>query len=221
MNGKAIAINDVLKVLMFKKDIRTSNLARKTGIPQQTLQRIVSGVSLAPHLSTLMSITKYFGITIAQLKGEEPLPESYLPLTHFTTPATWTGIELPLLTWDQLTTFDNKTISLDNVKKLIVSPDISKECFGLIMCDSSMDPYFPLDSILIFDLKKSIKDRSFALVKLNKTNQYIFRQVIIDAQYKYLKSMNPDLSHYPMLALSHKDKIIATLVEARKNYTAL
>jgi SOS-response transcriptional repressor LexA len=72
--------------------------------------------------------------------------------------------------------------------------------------------------MLIFDPVKTPIDRCFVLAKLHETNLLVFRQLLIDSNQSYLKSLNPDLMGLPMRALSKKDQIIAILVEARQIY---
>ena len=81
-----------------------------------------------------------------------------------------------------------------------------------------MEPLFPYSSMLIFDPEKPFKDRSYVLVQLNETNTPVFRQLLIDLDQKYLKPLNPDLNVFKMRLIGEKDKIIATLVEARQLY---
>ena len=88
------------------------------------------------------------------------------------------------------------------------------------MNDSSMEPQFEKGTTLIINPNKPFKDRGFILVLLCETNTLVFRQVLIDADYKYLKSLHPDLSAFPMRVVDDNDKIFGTLVEARRTYEA-
>jgi len=221
---KKSKIADILKLLMLKKDVKTTQLARLADIPQQTLQRIVTETSPRPHESTLKNIADYFGISIKQLKGEEQLPKEFFPTVGFEDILVKKSIYVPLLTWDQLKELGkiNKRIEKNEVSAfdnmITISLCFNEQCFGLIMNDSSMDPYFPEDSILVIDPNKDIKDRSFALVKLEEEKIFLFRQVLLDGRYKYLKPINPDLNSFKMRLLSDKDEIIGVLVEARRVY---
>lgn len=205
---------------MFKKNVKTTQLAKEINIPQQTLQRIVTGISPNPHVSTLKPIADYFKVSVEQLMGKEHLPASYLPFPFilFKEDFQRKAREIPVLTWDQLEDFfhNNKT----NNKKIIISIDLNEKCFGLIMNDFSMDPYFSQGTLLIIDPIKNPKDRSFILVKAYDEKIYLFRQILIDGQYKYLKSLNPDLKKFKMKLLNEKDKILGVLVEARQIYEA-
>lgn len=224
MNQTKATISNILKILMLKKNIKTTQLARTTKVPQQTLQRIVTGTTPNPHISSLKPIADHFDITIEQLKGEQQLPKELLLTAGFEDILVKKAINVPLLTWEQLKDLNkiNKQrngVGIETFENIItISANFDEKCFGLIMNDSSMDPYFPKDSILVINPEKEIKDRCFALIKLNKEKIFIFRQILLDGQHEYLKPLNPDLTNFQMRLLNKEDKIIGVLVEARRVY---
>ncbi len=71
-------ISQMLKILMFKKDIRTTQLAREIDVSQQTLQRIVVGLSPNPYRKTLVPLAEFFSISVDQLTGKKPLPDEWM-----------------------------------------------------------------------------------------------------------------------------------------------
>lgn len=204
-------LSNVLKSLLFEKRMKPIDLARKLDIPQPTMHRLVSGRSPNPHKDTLEPIAQYFDISTDQLKGVEPLPDSLFSnsLTQKRV------IEIPLLEWKDLPNLNNPELEKKNIAAMA---DLSKECFATAMNDSSMEPQFSKGNILIFDPEKQISDRSYVLVKLRESNLYIFRQILVDAEYKFLKPLNPDLTASQMRLLDDKDTIIGALVEARQAY---
>ncbi len=52
-----------LAKLMREKQISQSALARATGIPQPTINRILSEVTREPRRDSVLSIANYFGVT--------------------------------------------------------------------------------------------------------------------------------------------------------------
>ena len=210
-------LSDILNRLMFEKKIRATELARELDLPQPTIHRMVTGKSPNPHRSSLEPIAKYFNVTVEQLKGELPLPEnlwteSLLPAKKNLT------IQVPIIAWDLLPPFCIPTNIKDD-KFVACSPDINPDCFAIYMNDSSMEPQFEMGTTLILDPHKALKDRCFALVLMHETKAITFRQVLIDAEYKYLKPLNPDLSAFQMRILDNNDKVLGVLIEARRNYT--
>ena len=59
----------VLSHLMSKNGLTSSELARKTGIAQPVIYRLMSGNTENPQILTLRPIADYFGISIDQLLG--------------------------------------------------------------------------------------------------------------------------------------------------------
>lgn len=68
-------VKENLKILMQADGkISEGELSRRTGIPQTTIHRILSGQIKESKPSTLKPIATYFKLSLAQLQGEEPMP---------------------------------------------------------------------------------------------------------------------------------------------------
>lgn len=213
---KKSKVTHVLKRLLFKHNIKPTQLARKIGVPQQTLQRIITGQSPNPHGKTLQPIADFFDISVEQLKGERPLPEQILqedlPL------ANPTAKPLTVLEWYQLDSFLQSPQTIEAHDQVLIDASLSDQVFAVRLNDSSMEPYFPKGAILILDPQKEPEDRHLVLVRINNSDTFIFRQLLIDGDYQYLKPMNPDLKSFPMRLLSTKDQILGTMIEFRCRY---
>lgn len=66
-------LSAVLTYLMFKNGLTSSELARKTGVAQPVIYRLMSGNTENPQILTLKPVADYFGISIEQLLGSSPL----------------------------------------------------------------------------------------------------------------------------------------------------
>ena len=62
-------LSTVLTHLMSKNGLTSSELARKTGVAQPVIYRLMSGNTENPQILTLRPIADYFGISIEQLLG--------------------------------------------------------------------------------------------------------------------------------------------------------
>jgi SOS-response transcriptional repressor LexA len=210
-------ISNILKALMFKRDVNTSKLARKLNLPQQTLQRIVSGTSTNPHSKTLKPIADFFNISLEQLKGEHPLPESIvssdLPIL-----VQQKTKNIPLIDWNIVEHYLSESDQDSNSNSVFVDESTPHRSFAVILPDSSMEPYFPKGSLLILDPEKSLRDRCFVLVRVSQEDSIIFRQLIIDGDNKYLKSLHPDLNTFPMRLFTEKDSMLGIMIEFRCKY---
>jgi SOS-response transcriptional repressor LexA len=207
-------LSAILKLLMFKKDIKTTELARRTGVPQQTLQRIVTGVSPRPHLTTLEPLAEFFKLTIAQLKGQEPIPNLYDNLPGQTQAQTVNRI--PVIDWHEVPAWPN----IDLSDRRTIPSDLKSDAglFALAMPDSSMEPVFPAGTILIFDPARPAKDRQYVIAKTPDEQRAAFRQLLVDNQHRYLKPISPDFQPLPTDKLHTPDEICGTLVQARRDY---
>lgn len=72
-------ICDVLRELMDQeidghgRPITQTALSERTGVPQPTISRIRKGKHQDPERETVERLANYFGVTAAQMRGEEPL----------------------------------------------------------------------------------------------------------------------------------------------------
>ncbi len=211
-------ISQILKMLMFKKDIRTTQLAREIDVPQQTLQRIVAGLSPSPHRKTLVPLAEYFKVSVDQLTGKKPLPEDLATAVISPTQTLSSMQQIPLLDCSDVECFLQDHNPALIKEHLAADASVSSDAFALTMMDSSMEPYVPQGAILILDPRRAPKDRGFVLAKFDGGQALEFRQLLIDGEHRYLKPMNPDLSAFPMRLLREEDKIFGVLLELRHRY---
>jgi transcriptional regulator with XRE-family HTH domain len=204
-------LDKILQVLMFNKRIKPAQLARDANIPKQTLSRIISGKSPKPHIKNLQPIADYFEVSLAQLRGDVPLPSGMVELDVPTDRTRAT--QLPIYQWR----YPFICSSPDDL--LYAAPSISEQAFALRMPDTSMAPIFAPECILMFEPSVEYGDRDFVLVRFQATQQLIFRQLLVDAEQHYAKALSPDLKSFPMRLLEPKDSILGVLVESRQNFT--
>lgn len=190
--------------------MNSADLARKVNLPVPTIHRLVTGKSTRPYRSSLEPIAEFFSINVDQLLGEQPLSDKQTSNNNNTTKY------IPIIKWQDI---ENQTPKKDIHEKVIVGTNqISNKSFCVTMPDSSMEPLFPENSQLIFDESITPKDRCYVLVKLNNCDKIVFRQLLIDSDTKYIKSLNPDLNKFPMRIIDDNDTIIAVLAESRLVY---
>lgn len=202
---KTTRISQVLTRLMSEKQIRVTELARRVGLPQPTVQRIAMGTCEHPHASSLLPIAEYFSITVDQLKGLDPIPvldnES----------------KIPHLTWEQVSEWPANQPSFTPVSATFTDANIGARGYAVTLKDASMDPVFPKNTVLIADPDRAVKDRSYIIAKLHEHDEPIFRQLIIDAKNYYLKGLSPDFNQYKMPKLNNNDKILSVVIQAKRD----
>jgi SOS-response transcriptional repressor LexA len=200
------SISNTLKLLMFQKDIKTTQLAREINMPQQTLQRIVSGATPHPHPNTLKPLAEYFSISIEQLKGEAPIP-SLRKSSVFTVPfISWSDAIHP----NEIANSKNQ-IAYTNAK-------VGPRAFALRVKDSAMEPFFTSGVTLIIDPDLAVQDRCYVIAHLKGQTEATFRQLLIDLENQYLKALSPDFSQFPMIKLSAEDHICGVLVQTQQDF---
>lgn len=202
--------DNLAKLLLRHGNMSVSDLAKATHLPQPTLHQLYSGSTTRPHRKTLSTLADYFGVTIPQLCGTEALPH-YLPkqLKHQLNLST-----TPILSWDDIPLWPDR-INLDDKPELIIDMQDHTHTFALAMNDTSMEPLFPMGSLLIFDGHKAAADRDCALLYIHSTQCFVFKRLLKDAGLLYAKSMNPELTDIPMIKLTPEDRVIGVLLEAR------
>lgn len=202
---------------MFKKSINTTQLARKIDVPQQTLHRILAGLSPNPHLKTLEPLAEFFSISVDQLTGKKPLLGE-LAAARVVTTMLASLQEIPLLASLEVESF-LKTRDLSLVKEhVIVDGSVTSHAFAVTMHDSSMEPYLRQGAILILDPTKQPRDRDLVLVRIQSGSSLVFRQILINCEQSYLKPMNPELAVFPMKLLREEDRILGVVLEVRHRY---
>lgn len=209
-----LKLSEVLQKLLYDKRMNASELAREVDLPTPTVHRMVTGKSTRPYRSSLQPIADYFAISVDQLLGEEPLPTNLENNRVF--PVSKSIIEIPLLDWTELGSLDEATKPAK--ESIVITSDLSDQCFAVCMNDASMEPNFAEGSVLVFDPGKQPYDRCFVLAKLSEKNIFVFRHLLMDAEHKFLKPLNPDLIASQMRLLEDEDSIIAVLVEARQAF---
>jgi SOS-response transcriptional repressor LexA len=214
MAKKYTNLSGILKKLLFNRDMKPIDLAKEVNLPQPTIHRLVTGKCTRPYKSSLDPIADYFSITVDQLLGEAPLPGEQANTSLLSSQSKVKSI--PTLSWASLSDLDQ---AFQKAKQnLIVSNTLSDRSFALIMPDSSMEPLFSQHSILIFDPEAKYRDRSYVLVEMGESKTFVFRQLLIDMDAKYLKPLNPELNRFQLRLLDNNDKIVASLVESRHNF---
>lgn len=203
----------ILRQLMDEQDLTTSELARRTGIGQPVIHRILSSETGDPKVSTLSAIANYFAVSISQLIGDEPLPKTRLPGTHEVSKFGWN--KAPLLSWEDVIHWPENKDKFPELDYLVTDADVSPDAYGLKVKDTTMRPLFPESTVLIVDPALQPEDRDYAIVHIDQQKQAIFRQILFDGQNIYLKPLNTDFNITP---LEGKYEFLGVVVQSRGEF---
>lgn len=207
--------DNLQKLLKLHGDLSLSDLARETNIPQPTLHHIVEGKTKKPRRQALEALANFFSISISQLTGTISLS----PLLSETIKNNLKISTVPIIPWENAKDWKKSKNNLLKYDEIILNHQIDRNAFALKLVDSSMEPLFQENSILIFDPTKTAKDRDFVLAHLKKSDTLIFNRLFVESNSNcYIKQdkRNGD-ANLIKLNFSH-DKIIATLTEARLQF---
>jgi len=210
-------IAQILKMLLFKRDKRVTQVAREAQIPQQTLQRIVAGLSSKPHRKTLNSLANYFSLSVEQLIGQEPLPEDQA-IASLRNIERRPICQIPYIDFSDI---ENYLQTRDNtlIKNYInTDGDLPEHVFATRMTDSSMYPYISKNAVVLLDPNTQPQDQHFVLVRLEESGAFVIRQILIEGADQHLKPMSRDLSTLATRTMKKTDKIIALVIEVRQRY---
>jgi|GEM_PF-3612201 len=214
MTASKTTIAENLKRLLFEQDLTPTELARQIDIPQQTIQRIVKNKIKKPHAKTVKLIADFFKIDVHELTGETDSLFFKETDNKNKQPA---GLAIPVYDWTQLDTLE-KLHDTQPQQRIFTMPNYHEHTFGVVMNDSSMNPYFPKDSILVIEPNTNTDDRAFVLVHLKSSNTFLFRQLLTDGENMFLKALSQDLAMFPVRKLNSTDTIIGNVVETRQTH---
>lgn len=203
----------VLLLLMEEQDLTVSELARRTGIGQPVIHRLLSGETDNPKVATLSPIANYFAISISQLIGDDLLPKERISGTFRMTSHGWTTI--PLLSWEQaIHWLDNRdSINIDKYETTDIS--VSENAYALRVKDTTMTPRFPENTLLVIDPVMEPSDRDYVVAHISNQKQAIFRQLLLDSDDTYLKPLNTD---FKMILLNRESRLLGVMVQARMDF---
>ncbi len=203
-----------LKKLMDGAKLSENELARRTGVPQQVINRIISGTNANPKMKTLLRLTDYFMISITQLIDEDiTKKEISLNTKH----RGWT--EVTLLEWNQLGVAPIKNIISQYKNKIYIDIESKSDCFALQTQDKSMEIKFPIGTLLVFDPKKEIKNMGYILFYSFEEKETLFRQVIIKNGKTYVKCLNPKLKCFNLKLIDSNIQYYGLLIQSKFDHT--
>lgn len=213
MTTAAIEVGAILIHLIKQLHISEAELARQIGIPRATINRLVSGRTPDPRASTLNAIAEFFNISVDQLIGKQPL---FFDNHQSLTSSIYTSI--PIININETKNWVEVIRRLKpdcHFEWLMADPSIDKGKFAIRVKGESMWPQFQENTLLVIDPTKEAQNRDFVIAYLKENDEIVFRQLIIEDRYKFLKAINTIFPTTPLVAT---DIVIGVVIQTRKNY---
>lgn len=203
----------ILRSLMEEQGLTVSELARRTGVGQPVIHRLLSGETDNPKVATLSPVASYFAISISQLIGDNAIPKERISGTFRMTSHGWTT--LPLLSWEQAIHWLNNRDSITVEKYETTEVSVSENAYALRVKDTTMVPRFPENTLLIIDPIIQPSDRDYVIAHISNQKQAIFRQLLLDSDDTYLKPLNTD---FKITLLDKESHLLGVMVQARMDF---
>lgn len=154
---------DNLKYLMKMRGIKDNDLSEATGVPMTTIYRMKIGYTADPRLSTMKAVADYFGVTLGQIIGEEPLN---LDLLHPDKGVT----KVPVVNWEQIATWE--TVSKEkSLPWVLIENAASRKLFALRVNSDEYGEKFPRQALLLVESTETNVYPQYVIVQ-NKMTQY-------------------------------------------------
>lgn len=220
--GMKKTVGDVIKMLALTRpeilnkhgEINQNELARRTGVNQPTIKRILDNESIEPKDSNVGKLARYFGVSKSQMRGEEPIvTESghavsghavrvgktpYQPASPLIQ-SPEVKICVPLISWDTAAQWQEVVGNFKaGYAKEWLPPFSQMElgAFCLLVTGESMNnpmgkPSYPDGCIIYVHPQQSWEHKDCVIVRLPNVEHAVFKQIIKDESGAYLKPLNP------------------------------
>lgn len=207
-----IELKSNLSKLLLKEALSENELARRTGIAQQIINRILSGENRNPKLATLSPIAKYFNISISQLIGESELENNSLPPLQLSNLR-----EIPIIDFNLLETYPLLELIHQSNETIISDKTINeKQLFAIKLIENLIEPKCPSGSLLIFDMKKKPIHGDFVLLKIPH-HPIGIRQYFIKEERCYINDFNSARQDFQTMTLN-EHHCLGVLIQSRVSY---
>lgn len=222
--------NNLKKLMVSDEKISEGELSRKTGVPQTTIHRILSGQIKESKPSTLRPLANYFGLTLAQLQGEEPIPlqrqtevlqananKGSQHNNYLGAPARL----IPLITWEQASHWKEigESYQHDSAQGWVATnKNVGPRAFGLIIQGNSMTathgPSFEDGCQIVVDPDRKATHKDFVVVKQTDKTSAMLRQLSVEGGAYDLFPLN---ARYPIIPISDLKNICGVVCQLLTN----
>jgi transcriptional regulator with XRE-family HTH domain len=201
-------LSDNLNLLIAEARLNANELARRTGIPASSIKKIRNNDNPNPTLSTLVPLANFFSITVSQLIGDTPLKSENKQ--GIETSHSLQQQRIPLISWSEAASWPE---TLDTEHTFITAKcQYSKNSFGLVL-EEDLNEQFPKGTLLLIDCEALLEGRDYALVLKDNQNKPSIKQILIEDDQIFLKSLQLDNL---IVSKSGEYKILGIVMEYRK-----
>ena len=200
---------DNLNLLMSEARLNAEELSRRIGLPASTIKKIRNRESTNPTLATLIPLAQYFSLSVSQLIGDEPFPQSRMKGVYQAN--TEALCYFPLLTWEEAILWPKTKIK----PREMISTEhrYSKDAYALIVQEENWDNLMK-GTCLLIDPSLQSEHRDYVIVYKKGQKSPSLKQVLHDEGNIYLK---PVVSGYNLVVFNSEYEILGVVVEYKKH----
>lgn len=171
MKNNLIFIENIL-FLMEKHGIRSERqLATLMGVNQQTINRIISGMTPDPRVSTIEEIAQFFGVEVGAMLETD--------LSVYDKSKNNSTISIPMLGWNDLHSWENNC--LEQTKEFLLDPSDFIGSYAVMVDNTTLPWPFIVGTVLIISPKEPLKKSEYVVVHKNGLN-YLKKGLINDEE---------------------------------------
>lgn len=209
MNNFSKRLNQALR----QSGVTQSELARRIGIKQQSINQMCSGKTARSRYTMQIADALHVnGHWLATGDGEMCVAD------YNVEKGPEIGEKIPLINWVQAYNWINLAEGFayeDAEEWRQVTGKAHKGCFALRVKGDSMEnpsgrKSIPEGAVIIVDPEIPYESGSLVVARLDDSKEATFKQLIIDGQQKFLKPLNPQ---YPAIPINDENCIIVGVVK--------
>lgn len=202
-----IRLRDNLLRLMKDHNTNMTLIFKHTGVPVTTIQRICKDPNANPTLASLIPIAEYFSVTLAQLIGEEPLPNSAANCA----PQHWFNV--PIISWQQATHWTKFQTNHHEQRVVTTEMSVGNHAFALEILDDHQDN-FHKGALIIIDTTLTPTHSDYVISHKKDSPEVSLNQILLHEGDIYLKPTN---SEFKTTIMNDAYQIIGVVIQVRMN----
>lgn len=192
-----------LKYLLKRHQVTIKTLSEKTGIDSAILYKMSAGKIASPSAQNILTMASFFGISSEELLTQD-LENQIWEASHISSYAT-----VPLLHWaDAFDWVQGKTVEILGKVPSFSDTPRSARAFALATDSNIYAPKFPENTIFVVDPEAQPKHQHYVVVFSKITHKAVLKQVLMDDNDTYLKSVTSDVLPSTLPIKKGEDDII-------------
>jgi len=185
--NKAPLKDRLADLMRSRKIVSEAELARRSGVNQPTIHRILTGESKNPRTENLEKIARALGVSVSEMREGGNLEVREAAPPRYCDP-------VPVVSWIAAGQFQEASDPYqpgDAAEWLPCPVTHGPRTFSLRVRGISMEPDFRDGDYIFVDPDVTPRNRSFVVVRLDDRQEATFKQLIEEDGRRMLRPLNP------------------------------